>query len=73
MKDIIKICVLAVGIIIAGYIACRTVCPSEWYPVRLQGVDCTMRIIKNPILMPKLREQEAAVRAEERRQRWSLK
>ena len=36
--------------------------------MKLQGVDCTMKKIKDPGLMPKLRDQEAAVKIEEMKQ-----
>ena len=67
-RDILKILVAAILIIIGGFITCQVICPAEWHPVKLQGVDCTMKKIKDPSLMPKLRDQEAAVRAEAERQ-----
>jgi len=72
-KDILKIILLALIIIAAGLIACRTLCPAEYHQPKLQGVDCTMRKVRDPGLMPKLRDQEAALRAETLKQKMERK
>lgn len=54
-----KIIIVGLIIIAVGYILCAEVSPSEYHPVVLQGKDCTMKIVKDPTLMKKLRYQEA--------------
>ena len=67
-RDIIKILLVALLVILGGLTTCVVLCPAEWHPVKLQGVDCTMKKIKDPSLMPKLRDQEAAVKVEAMKQ-----
>ena len=69
LRDILKIFILALVIIAAGLIPCRALSPAEYHRVKLQGVDCTMRKVKDPGLMPKLRYQEAALKAEALKQK----